>query len=152
MRILIVEDKYLDYMSARQVLEQEFVNVTVDRLATELHFQRWLRDEAAPLPDLIILDNMLPWTEPSPDMEPEPEELAKAGRSNAGLRCYELLRADPGRSHIPVIMLTILSIACPVGAECVHKNDRQRLGTIARNLLGRNTVGEFRTEFRSHGQ
>jgi CheY-like chemotaxis protein len=146
MLILIVEDKYPDYMSARQVLEQQFNDVTFYHLLTELDFQRWLRDEAAPLPDLIVLDNMLPWTEPSPDMEPEPEELAKAGRLNAGLRCYELLRAHPGRSHIPVIMLTILSIACPVGAECVHKNDRRHLGTIARDFLGRRAAGESRGE------
>lgn len=141
-RILIVEDKYPDYLSARRVLEQEFGGATFELLCTELCFRRWLGDGAAPLPDLIILDNALPWTESSPEMEPEPEELVKAGRFNAGLRCYELLRAHPARSHIPVIMLTIISIACPVGAECIHKTERQRLGTVAKDLLSRSGPGE----------
>ncbi len=144
MRILIVEDKYQDYESARRVLEKEFGGVTVDRLATELQFRQWLRDEAVPLPDLIILDNGLPWTEPSRAMEPEPEEVAKAGRLDAGLRCYELLRAHPGRSHIPVIILTILSIERPAGAEYLHKVHRQTLGKVARDLLGRSAVGGSR--------
>ena len=86
-RILIVEDEYEDFVQAKQILEREFPRVTVDRLVTELSFRRWLCDPAMPLPDLVILDNMLPWTKPSPDVEQEPEEVVKAGCLNAGLRC-----------------------------------------------------------------
>jgi hypothetical protein len=64
-----------------------------------------------------------------------PEEVVKAGRLNAGLRCYELLRAHPLRAHVPVIMLTVLRIVCPAGAEYVPKEERERLAITARNLM-----------------
>jgi CheY-like chemotaxis protein len=136
-RILVIEDEYEDYLMAKGLLEDEFPGVIVVRLATELKFRRWIAQLQMPLPDLVILDNMLPWTVPAPELESPPEEVANAGPWNAGLRCYELLRARPECSHIPVIILTIAAIACPAGAEYVSKTDRSLLAAKAHNLLRR---------------
>jgi CheY-like chemotaxis protein len=137
-KILCVEDNTLDFVQAKRELLCAFPNAKVEQLTTERDFRRWLGDVSVPLPDLIILDIMLPWTDASPEIEPPPEDVERSGRDDAGLRCYELLRAHPSRSHIPVILLTGRErelVACPEGVRLLAKLDRKSLGELARSLM-----------------
>jgi len=135
LRVLVVEDKYLDFLRAKEIIEMEFEGVVVERIKNEFRFRQWLFDPQARLPDLLILDNRLPWTERSRDPEAAPEEVHKGGPADAGLRCHKLLRAHSVRCQIPVIILTGFPIACPSGMTCVKKTDRSALGSAMHLLL-----------------
>ncbi len=58
-------------------------------------------------PSLIILEQIVKWAEPAPNVPKMPHEVWEGGYENAGIRCYEYLRKSEGRNeHIPVIIFS----------------------------------------------
>lgn len=108
MKILIVEDDYLQAESVGEALQAEFSGARIQRIPTESAFYDWLANLQDDLPDVVIIDAMLRWADPAPDLAPAPEEIRRAGPARAGFRCRTRLREDDARLSIPVILYTML--------------------------------------------
>jgi CheY-like chemotaxis protein len=110
MYILVVEDDYLQAewicKKLRQVLRSE-----VKRISTESQFRKQLKDIEKNRPDVVIMDVMLPWTDPSQNIERPPREVIEEGFYRAGVRCTRLLAANENTKGIPVILYTVLERA-----------------------------------------
>lgn len=104
-RILAVEDDYLYVEWLRDIIEAN-IGASLDVISTELGFRTRFADLAAKPPDIILMDIMLRWTDPSPDMVRPPAGLGTFHR--AGLRCLHLLRGDQQTRNIPVILYSVL--------------------------------------------
>ena len=110
MHILIIEDDYLQADLIEEALRQEPVIslATIERISTESQFHAEFERIAKNPPDVIIMDVMLRWADPSPNMEQPSAEIIKEGIGRAGLRNEKLLNQDPRTRGIPVIIYTIL--------------------------------------------
>jgi DNA-binding NarL/FixJ family response regulator len=106
--ILVVEDDHLQDEPLSEHLRDEFPGGRVVNIRTELEFQDRLQDFREDTPDIAIMDVMLRWALPTPDMRPPPQQVAEEGFYRAGLRCAELFAADSGLCAVPVIFYTIL--------------------------------------------
>jgi CheY-like chemotaxis protein len=87
--ILIIEDDKIQADELGHRLGR--LGYQVDQIATELEFRREL-DHIKPY-SLAVVDMMLRWTDPSPDMELPPPEIIQEGFYTAGLRCCRQLAA-----------------------------------------------------------
>ena len=85
-RLLIVEDDNVQANAlARQIKSR--LGLAVDHISTEFEFrQRILRPDINSY-SLAVVDMMLRWTDPAPEMEPPPEDVILEGFYTAGLRC-----------------------------------------------------------------
>jgi CheY-like chemotaxis protein len=110
MHILIVEDDKLQFSYIKNGIKQgrHFSESRIERIATEWEFIEKFESIATDKPDLILLDIMLRWTDPAPDMTLPPADIAKEGFFRAGVRCEQRLAADPRTRNIPVIVYSIL--------------------------------------------
>ncbi len=108
MRVVLVEDDYLQAESIHSWLRQAWPHVEIDRIETEKAFRAQLQSLSTHPPDVIIMDVMLRWSDPSPDFDQPPDEVEREGFYRAGVRCAELLRDDAGTSRIPVILYSVL--------------------------------------------
>ncbi|MFM9961456.1 MAG: hypothetical protein ACKV2Q_09535 [Planctomycetaceae bacterium] len=106
MRILLVEDDYLQADWLQPQFEREYPGVAVDCISTELEFRERLDEIVEHPPDVVIIDVMIRWTDPGPNMQRPPEKMAYDGPYRAGLRCQELLAER--LPEIPVIFYTVL--------------------------------------------
>lgn len=106
MKILLVEDDDIQSEWMGEELKKEFPKATVEVIPTELGFIERMEQLAANRPDVVIMDMMLRWTDPSPEMKPPPEEVKREGFYAAGRRCAQRLRDR--KIDIPVILYTIL--------------------------------------------
>ncbi len=108
MKIVIVEDDYLQAEWLQGILKEQFLHCKVQQISTELDFRNALvRLREAP-PDLVILDVMLRWTDPAPYMIGAPADVRASGFFRAGFRCERLLRQFPETAGVPVILYTVL--------------------------------------------
>jgi len=108
MKILIVEDDHLQADWIKLSLGHALPGAEIQRISTELGFRSSLEGIANEPPDVIIMDIMLRWTDPSADTAEPPDEVRKEGFFAAGLRCERLLAANQRTSRIPVILYTVL--------------------------------------------
>jgi len=111
MKISIVEDDYLQADALREVLGRAFSNAQIDCISTEERFRSKLGEwEAAKQekPDLVIMDIMLRWTDPAPNMPDPPEDVAREGFRRAGIRCRELMSTNKATQNVPVILYSVL--------------------------------------------
>ena len=134
--IVLVEDEYLDGDRTCSLLRGVLTigEMHIEWLDTEHAFREWLAKRTGPPPDLVILDVRLPWTNPSPVMEPTPDGYA--GSDEAGIRCYHLLRTHADCAKVPVILLTHTEVAVPEGAAILAKGERlTRMADVVRDLL-----------------
>ena len=110
LRILLVEDDPLQISFFRQAVadSRQLASAEIEVIKTEKGFYDWLKSNA--LPDLIVLDVMLRYTDPSPKMELPPPDIAKAGFYRAGIRCLKELRQKGNKAlaETPVVIYTIL--------------------------------------------
>jgi CheY-like chemotaxis protein len=111
MYILLVEDDPLQAALISEFLlhASAFPEAAVDRISTESGFRARFNDLAINNPDVVIMDIMLRWADPSPDFELPPDDIAEEGFYRAGLRCERMLSEDSRTNKIPVILYTILS-------------------------------------------
>jgi len=110
MYILIVEDDLRQYEFIKKSLidEDEFSDLRIDRIPTESGFRQRINEFETDRPDVIVMDVMLRWTDPSPDMTAAPEEVERDGFYRAGIRCVELLAKNPRLDNIPILIHSVL--------------------------------------------
>lgn len=110
MYILVVEDDPLQADLIREFLSDTsaFPDAEIERISTESEFISMFEHIANYRPNVIIMDIMLRWADPSVDFKLPPDEVAEEGFYRAGLRCEKLLAKDLRTSEIPVILYTIL--------------------------------------------
>lgn len=110
MHVLVVEDDKLQYEFIKRALERStaFQSIQVERIVTESEFRRKFEKIAERQPDVIIMDIMLRWTDPSPDMELPPKEIADQGFFRAGVRCEQMLANDSRTNNIPIMIYSVL--------------------------------------------
>ena len=110
MYFLIVEDDKLQFSYIKNGIRQgrNFSNSRIERIATEWEFIEKFESTATEKPDVILLDIMLRWTDPTPSMTLPPPEIAEEGFFRAGVRCEQRLAVDPRTRNIPVIVYSIL--------------------------------------------
>lgn len=106
MRILVVEDDTLQADFVLNSLRRAFPADQIDLIRTESEFR--YKFEFVSESDVIVLDVMLPWCEPEPDMTAPPPEVLREGHFRAGFRCQRLLAHDEKTKNIPVIIYTVL--------------------------------------------
>lgn len=110
MYVLIVEDDNPQYeFISESVGDMKFVS-RFARVSTESEFYDRFEEFAADRPDVIVMDIMLRWTDPAPDMKPAPPEVAKDRFYRAGFRCVRRLIADPRTADIPIIIYSVLEV------------------------------------------
>lgn len=117
--ILLVEDDYLQAQAITKVLKEHFPELIAKHVNTEHDFCRELSHIRGDPPDVVIIDVMLRWTDPSPNMPTMPQEVIQGGYHNAGLRCERRLRELPETANTPVILYTVLAEA-DLTAELKH--------------------------------
>ncbi|HYU30914.1 MAG TPA: hypothetical protein VEW48_02020 [Thermoanaerobaculia bacterium] len=145
MRVLIVEDDYLQADWLGEILREQLEGVEIEHIRSEQKFYDWLESSKGSPPDLIILDVMLRWTDPGSGIS-APEEVRTGGYYRAGLRCEKLLRQLEESRSTPVILYTVLE-ALDLGddidkisaksAYLGKSSDPSPLVEIARRLLRR---------------
>ena len=108
MRIVLVEDDHLQAEWIQSELERDFgVDSTrVERVSTEQEFLSRVESLAKKPPDVVVMDVMIRWTDPKPNMSPPPDDVQEGGPFRAGLRCWQhLARRNP---RIPIVFYTVL--------------------------------------------
>ena len=110
MRILLVEDDPLQVELIGEFLtaDSAFPHAVIKRISNESEFITNFEEIATDIPDVVIMDIMLRWADPSPEFAPPPDEIAEEGFYRAGLRCERLLANDPRTAEVPIILYTIL--------------------------------------------
>jgi CheY-like chemotaxis protein len=121
-RIISVEDDPLQAAWIKQTIEQKINGTLVIQIATESEFVKKLPEILADPPSLILLDVMLRWADPSPDIPERPLEVKEGGMRRAGLRCRERLSGNPATKNVPVVLYTVL--------------DNQELAELEKELAG----------------
>src|SRR5262249_17444212 len=103
-----VEDDHNQVKWIKDGLQQSFPGVKIQVISTEFGFRQSLPEILNDPPDIIVLDVMLRWADPEPDLEPPPDQVKKEGFYRAGLRCAKLLREQPATEKLPVILYSVL--------------------------------------------
>ncbi len=125
MQILLVEDDFLQADSIRDQLERGFPGVVIEHVSTESEFRTRFTETSQNVPDVVVLDLMLRWTDPGPDSIQPPEDVRHGGSHRAGVRCQALLANHPQTENIPVVLYSALD-----------PTDMQRaMGESARNVV-----------------
>lgn len=122
MRILLVEDDYLQSEWVCETLGQAFPQGELTQIYTESQFRTQFEEIASNGFDVIIMDVMLRWADPSPDMPELPPDISPGDFYHAGIRCRQLLIDDPRTRRIPVLLYTVLEKAdLPPNVEYLPK-------------------------------
>ncbi len=108
MRVVLVEDDYLQAELIRQWLNDTWPQIEIERVETEAAFRNQIQVLSTRPPDVVIMDLLLRWSDPSHDFEQPPDEVKAEGFYRAGLRCVELLRKNGATKHIPIILYSVL--------------------------------------------
>jgi CheY-like chemotaxis protein len=113
MRVLIVEDDHNEETLIRKLLGKQFKipDEEITTLSTEEEFCNGVESiaQSANPPELVILDVMMRWTDPTVgefDLAGVPATVRQEGPYRAGLRCAE--RLDELNPAIPILLYTIL--------------------------------------------
>jgi CheY-like chemotaxis protein len=112
-RVLLLDDDGFWRGKVREVLQAAFPSLALKftEMESEADFEA---AQAATPPefDLVVIDQLFPSSNKNAD---------KAA-ADAGIRCYQALRANQGTKHIPVVFYTILDTArLPNGVPSVRK-------------------------------
>jgi CheY-like chemotaxis protein len=107
MEIVFVEDDPLQAEWIQEQLQNKYPRATLRRIKTESEFRAKVETLAENPPDIVVMDVMLRWADPSPAMPHVPDD-AKVGHHRAGLRCQRLLSSVPATSGIPILLYTVL--------------------------------------------
>jgi len=108
MTIFLVEDDYLQADWICQKLREGIPDADVRLIPTEADFRSHLDQIASQQPDVVVMDVMLRWADPRPELEFPPRDVQEEGFYRAGLRCQRMLAEDSRTSQVPVILYTVL--------------------------------------------
>jgi len=108
MRLLIVEDDYLQADRLRGVLRDHYPGAEVNRIRTEHEFMERMGELRKNPPDIALLDIMVRWTDPADNMPEPPAEVEEEGYHLAGIRCMKRLRETEETAGVPIILYTVL--------------------------------------------
>jgi len=110
MFITVVEDDHLhaEWMESR--LKAAFRGLVINRFNNESDFYGWLSqlEKDGETPNLFIIDVMLPWASPSPNISSPPPEVMEDEFFRAGLRCKDKVLANLRTKDVPIILYTVL--------------------------------------------
>lgn len=106
MRVILAEDDHLQAEHIRLWLREAWPDIEIETIETESEFCSRLSALSDRLPNIFIMDLILRWSDPGPNMEAPPAESQT--KHNAGLRCARLLQQNPATRHIPVILYSVL--------------------------------------------
>jgi CheY-like chemotaxis protein len=104
MRVLLVEDDHLEARRVNSALRDAFPSCDVELIRNEHSFRERFEATVALRPDVVVMDLMLRWSDPSPTIPALPEEVRAGGNLKAGARCCRMLVSDPRTKHIPIII------------------------------------------------
>lgn len=109
MRIVIVEDDHIEACELKEFFEKK-VGAKVVLIATESEFVDRLDQIAAMQPSIVIMDVMLRWADPTPDLDERaiPADVVEEGFYTAGIRCMKRLQSRAETRKIPVILYSAL--------------------------------------------
>ncbi len=107
MRILLIEDDFSQAEPILKALEKGFPGAEIRHLTTESEFRSRLHEIVQNLPALAIIDVMVRWADPGPDMPEAPPEVQRESYFRAGVRCARLLEQQSPKK-IPIVFYTIL--------------------------------------------
>jgi CheY-like chemotaxis protein len=108
MHIVLVEDDWLQAEWIESRLRESFHNVETKRISTEQEFNVQLAAFVVAPPDVFIIDVMLRWANPEPDMAEPPTEVQENGYFRAGLRCKDKIIEHEHTRNTPIILYTVL--------------------------------------------
>ena len=109
MLILIVEDDFSQAESLRESLYERWSSAQLPVISTEAEFRLKLPEIISRPPDLIFLDLMLRWTNPTPELLLDmPSDGIRGWPQEAGFRCAKLLAANDATRDVPVIIYSVL--------------------------------------------
>jgi CheY-like chemotaxis protein len=140
-RILLIEDDHLQahgiQSGLRDLLQRDYHDLAFETLSTESDFYERFDEIATKGFDLIIIDVMLRWADPSPQMPEPPPDVVEGGFFRAGVRCKQKLQSDRRTASIPAIIYTVLDESrLPPGIDIVPKSsDFAPLADRIRQLL-----------------
>ncbi len=155
MRILLVEDDYLQADWITQGIQLEFPTSAVVRISTEQEFRSSFDNIVMNPPDVVIMGVMLRWTDPSPEMESPPSEIRQDGFYRAGFRCTRLVLQDFRTRKIPIVLYTLMPFVdlepalrdMPENVVYLSKDgDSSTLTKLIRRLGEEGKKGEEETE------
>lgn len=109
MKLVLVEDDHLQAERLLNDLRLAFPQATCELIKTESEFRNKLDAFVERPPDAIVMDVMIRWTDPTPDMAPPPKDVKGEDYFRAGVRCAKLL--EERGVHSPIILYTILDAA-----------------------------------------
>jgi len=130
-RLIVVEDDHLQAESLSEHLRRAFGDVHIQILRTESEFRDAMPALRAKVPDVVVMDVMLRWTNPRPDQPAMPADVVAGGYYRAGLRCAQLLFKDSQLRDVRIILYTILELSD------LTRNDRSLPGNCT--YLGKNS-------------
>ena len=108
MKVLIIEDDYLDADFVYRNLKHAFRAVELDHIRTESEFLSRLDEIVEDPPDIFIIDVMLPWASPSEHIIEPPREVIEEHYYRAGFRCQRRLAEREETKNKAVIFYTAL--------------------------------------------
>jgi hypothetical protein len=108
MRIVLVEDDYLQSVWIQKEIQSAFPSADVLVVGTESEFRAKIGDFAQNPPAAIVMDVMLAWAEPGPNIPEPPADFETDGVIGGGRRCRELILSNPRTARIPLLLYTVL--------------------------------------------
>ena len=108
MYLVVVEDDPLQAEQIVRGLSEFFPGTRLEVIRTESEFRDHLDGMERTPPDVILLDIMLRWSDPTPDMPEPPADVREEGMYRAGFRCQRLMATRERLKDIPVIFYSSL--------------------------------------------
>ena len=108
MKIILVEDDHMQSTPLIRIIKQRIPDAKILLFETELAFKNFLSSNTDRKPNVFIIDIMLRWTDPSPDMVKMPPEVTSGGIYLAGFRCQEAIYNIVELKNVPIILITML--------------------------------------------
>jgi DNA-binding NarL/FixJ family response regulator len=104
--LVLLEDDPVQSELLVEELTAEFPEASIMLITSESEFQSRIDEFTNSPPDVFILDVMVRWTKPSPNLDSNSENRKSNGYYRAGIDCAKLLRTSG--INTPIILYTIL--------------------------------------------